>query len=146
MSKVIYSWVQHLKLLRRRKRWEREKYEWKTERDRTHKCKTLTWKVKTSKWKYKKKYMTEVLLNQTRERKDRAERINTISIHNNEDYKGWEELVGTFSLIDPEREKHETMATVFSVSIFHHPLCKTRGGTRGKAIHTQDFFWNDASR
>ena len=77
-------------------------------------------------------------------RKGRAEMINTISIHINENYKGkgWEELVGTFSLIDPEREKRETMATV-SVSPSLSILFVRQEVIREARthIHTQNIFW-----
>lgn len=47
-------------------------------------------------------------------------------------------MVGTFSLIDPERAMRETMATV-SVSNTQLPLCIIRGDT-SRATHTKHCF------
>lgn len=55
-------------------------------RNRTHKDKTLSWKDKPLNRNINKNE-AEVLLNQERERKGRADRTNTISIHINENIK-----------------------------------------------------------
>ncbi len=83
-----------------------------------------------------RKNAAEVLSNQKKERRGRADRTNTIGIHINKNYKGWGQPVGTFSLNRrSEGEAWNYGNSVFSVSISKHPLCKSRGDMGGKDIH-----------
>lgn len=117
-----------------RKMDKREKKEWKTDTDRTHKCKTSTLKDRPSNGNRWNKECSRGFIKS--KEKEKGQRINTIGIHINENYKGWEQLVGTFFLNWCwEGDTWNYGNCVFFVSISKHRLWKTRVGTRGKAIH-----------